>query len=101
MGGQRPCPQWAFCLLGDSLTSGPGSPPQDSLVLVLPSKAPLRLVPFLGQDEAQLLVSGEGGEGAIHALTGLCGVPIVLSAQVDPVAAGRAFIVVPSRRALP
>lgn len=70
-------------------------------MLVLPSKTPLRLVPFLGQDKAQLLVSGEGGEGAIDTLTGLCGVPVVLPAQVDPVAAGCAFIVVPPGRALP
>lgn len=95
MGGQKSCPQ------GGGLTSGPGSPPQDSLVLVLPSKAPLWLVPFLGQDKAQLLVGGEGGEGAVHALAGLRGIPVVLSTQVDPVAAGRAFIVVPSCRALP
>lgn len=70
-------------------------------MLVLPSKTPLWLVPFLGQDKAQLLVSGEGGEGAIDTLAGLCGVPVVLSAQVDPVAAGRAFIVVPPCWALP
>lgn len=70
-------------------------------MLVLPSEAPLRLVPFLGQDEAQLLVSGEGGKGTIHTLAGLCGIPVVLSTQVDPVAAGCAFIVVPSCWALP
>lgn len=38
------------------------SEPWDSLALVFPAKAPLWLVPFLGQDEAQLLVSRESGE---------------------------------------
>lgn len=70
-------------------------------MLVLPSETPLWLVPFLGQDETQLLVGGEGGKGAIDALAGLCGVPVVLSTQVDLVAAGRALIVVPPCRTLP
>lgn len=70
-------------------------------MLVLPSKTPLWLVPFLSQDETQLLVSGEGGEGAVDALAGLRGIPVVLPTQVDPVTAGRAFIVVPPCRALP
>ena len=70
-------------------------------MLVLPREAPLGLVPFLGQDEAQLLVSGEGGEGPVHALAGLRGIPVVLPAQVDSVAAGCALVVVPPCRALP
>lgn len=70
-------------------------------MLVLPCEAPLWLVPFLGQDEAQLLVSGEGGKGAVHALAGLRRVPVVLSAQVDPITARCALIVVPPCRALP
>lgn len=90
-----------MCLVGTGLNSGPWVPAQYSLVLVLPSETPLWLVPFLGQDETQLLVGGEGGKGAIDALAGLCSVPVVLSTQVDPVAAGRAFIVVPPCRTLP
>lgn len=91
----------SMCLVGTGLNTSPWVPTQDSLVLVLPSETPLWLVPFLGQDETQLLVGGEGGKGAIDALAGLCSVPVVLSTQVDPVAAGRAFIVVPPRRTLP
>lgn len=70
---------------------------QYSLVLVLPGKAPLRLLPLLGQDEAQLLVRGEGGQGAVDSLAGLCCVPVVFTALVDPVAAGCALVVVPPR----
>lgn len=77
------------------------TPAQGSLALVLPTKASFRLVPLLGQDKAQLLVSGEGGEGAVDTLAGLQGIPVVLPAQVDTVAAGRAFIVVPPGGALP
>lgn len=78
---------------------GPGPP--GSLVLVLPGEAPLRLLPLLGQHEAQLLVGGEGGQGAVHTLAGLRRVPVALAAQVDAVAAGRALIMVPPRGALP
>ena len=60
----------------NTLVPGPSS----SLVLVLPGEAPLRLLPLLGQHKAQLLVGGEGGQGAIHALAGLCGVPVALPA---------------------
>lgn len=70
-------------------------------MLVLPGKTPLRLVPFLSQDKTQLLVSGEGGKGAVDTLAGLRSVPVVLPTQVDSVTAGRAFIVVPPCRALP
>lgn len=38
------------------------SEPGDSLALVFPAEAPLWLVPFLGQDKAQLLVSGESSK---------------------------------------
>ena len=75
--------------------------PWDSLALVFPAEAPLWLVPFLGEDKAQLLVSGESSERAIHTLAGLRSIPVVLSAEVDPVATGCAFIVVPSGRAFP
>lgn len=84
-----------------ALGEGHQTPAHNSLALVLPTKAPLGLVPFLGQDKAQLLVGGEGGEGAVHTLAGLRRVPVVLPAQVDTVAAGRAFIVVPPCGALP
>lgn len=77
------------------------SEPGDSLALVFPAETPLWLVPFLGQDKAQLLVSGESSKRAIHTLAGLRGIPVVLSAEVDPVAAGCAFIVVPPGRAFP
>lgn len=70
-------------------------------MLVLPSETPLWLVPFLGQNEVQLLVGGEGGEGAVDALAGLRGIPVVLPAQVNSIAASRAFVVAPSCRALP
>lgn len=71
-----------------------------SLVLVLPGKAPLWLLPLLGQHEAQLLVGGEGGQGAVQALAGLCGVPVALPAQVGAVAAGCPLVVVPACGAL-
>lgn len=48
------------------------------------------------QDELQLLVGYERGQGAVDFLTGVDGLPVVLVPQVDFVTAGRLLVVVPT-----
>lgn len=50
------------------------------------------------EDELQLFVGAEGGERAVHSLTRLTGLPVILPLLVHLVTAWRLLIVVPSSR---
>lgn len=51
------------------------------------------------EDELQLLVGDEGGQGTVHLLARVGRLPVVLAVQIHFVAAGRLLVVVPPARA--
>ncbi len=85
----------------EKLTSSSENRFSHSLALVLSLAHFLVEVHLDLEDELQLFIGAERGEGAVDLLTGFHRLPVVLAPQVDFITAGCFFIVVPAARTLP